>query len=155
MRLSFGNGSPSNMRFLQFVILLWAGLLLSACTDYDVGTADTPANREGFVRHLGFQPGEQVVSVYYYADEFGADVRYQLSFECPPEIAEKIVAELSVRPGSEDDLRLYPRDDLEWWKPGATEGLPRWSTEGGEGQHRREFWYSETDGRAYYHEYSN
>lgn len=129
-------------------------LLLAACTDYDVGTADTPANRKGFAKHIGFEPGSDVTNVYYYADELGADVRYQLSFQCPKQVAEKIIETLSLQPNPPKYNGLDPREDLEWWTPDSTEELPMWIKESEDDQYCWVFWYSKEDGRCYYHEYS-
>jgi hypothetical protein len=142
------------MKAIRFIILLSVSLLLAACTDYDVETADTPPNRKGFARHLGFEPGSEVTAVYYYADELGANVQYQLSFECPKEVVERIIRDLSLQPRPEDYLGLDPRNDLKWWKPDSTEGRTMWIKKGKDGQHHLELWYSDEDGRAYYHEYS-
>lgn len=145
------------MRFLPrplSTLLLSSCLLVAGCTDYDVNTADTPANREGFARHLGFAPGSDVTAVYYYADGLGADVRYQLSFQCPRVVADKIIKTLSLDPKPADYSGLDPRDDLKWWTPHSTEALPMWIKRSTDGQHHWEFWYSEKDGRSYYHEYS-
>jgi len=142
------------MNLLRFSTLLSISLLLAACTDYDVGTADTPANREGFTKHIGFEPSDDVTEVYYYADELGADVQYQLSFKCPKEVAEKIIRDLSLQPKPDDYSGLDPRDDLNWWKPDSTEGHPMWIKRAKDGQHHWELWYSEENGSAYYHEYS-
>lgn len=138
----------------RFRILLPFSLLLAACTDYDVDIADTPANRKGFTKHLGFEPGKDVTAVYYYVDELGADVRYQLSFECAKGVAMKIITDLSLQPKPDDYSGLDPRNDLKWWKPDSTEGRPMWIKKAKDGQYYWELWYSEEDGRAYYHEYS-
>ena len=142
------------MNPLRVFILFSFSLLLAACTDYDVHTADTPANRKGFAKHLGFEPGSAVSEVYYYADELGADVRYQLSFKCPKEVAEKIIGGLSLQPRPDDYSGLDPRDDLKWWKPNSIEGLSMWIKRTQGGQYHREFWYCDEDGLAFYHEYS-
>ena len=142
------------MKLLPFGLLLSLVLLLPGCTDYDVDTADTPANRKGFAERLGFDPGGDVTGVYFYADELGADVRFQLSFHCPKEIAEKIIGDLSLQPKPDDYLGLDPRADLKWWQPDSTEALPMWIKKSQDGQRHWEFWYSEEDGRSFYHEYS-
>jgi len=139
---------------LRFSILLSFSLLWAACSDYDVDTADTLANRNGLAKHLGFEPGSDVTEVYYYSDELGADVRYQLSFKCPKEVVEKIIVDLSLQPKPEGYSGLAPRDDLKWWKPNSTEGLQMWLKEAPDKQYFWELWYSEEEGYAYYQEYS-
>lgn len=138
----------------RFAILFLFSLLIAACSDYDVDTADAPVNRNGFSKHMGFEPGSDVTAVYYYADELGADVRYQLSFQCPKEIAEKIISFLSLQSKPADYSGLDPRDDLKWWEPNSTDTLPMWIKTAKDGQYHWEFWYSEEDGRSFYHEYS-
>lgn len=138
---------------LRFCILSFLSLLLLGCTDYDPDTADTEANRKGFARHFGFQPNTEVKAVYYFADELGADVRYQLSFECPEEIAKKIIKKLSLSPKPEGHRGLAPRDDFKWWDADSVNTLPMWMKSNSE-QYYWEFWYSTEDGIAYFQEYS-
>jgi hypothetical protein len=109
-------------------ISLWFGsflvvALLSSCTHYNVATADTLANRKGFESHFGFAPNNTVTNVYYYADELGADVRYQLAFQCPKATVDRIIAKLSLKsvPPDQAQSLLDPHDDLPWWKPDSIE----------------------------------
>ena len=140
--------------------LLWSGsflfaVLLSSCTNYDVETADTPTNRKGFENHFGFAPDSTVTNVYYYADELGADVRYQLSFQCPKTTVDKIITELSLKsvlPNQAESL-LDPRDDLPWWKPDSIDNRNLWIKER-EDEYYWQLWYSEKDGKAFYLEHS-
>lgn len=119
---------------------------------YDVDTPDTVKNRKGFERHLGILPGENVSRIFYFADELGADCRYQLSFKCDPVTIENIIAVLGlVR--SEEFHGLAPHEKLFWWPLGATEGRDFWM-KGSAGQYSWELWYSESDHMAYYQEYS-
>ena len=136
-----------------WLILFGILFLAGACTEYDVDTPDTPANRRGFQSHIGFEPGTDVKRVYYYADELGADVQYQLSFQCSKEVADKIIGTLSLESMPPHQAGLEPRVDLIWWKPDSTTGLPFWSKSKGK-QYYWEFWYSEELKQAYYHEYS-
>ena len=114
-------------------ISLWFGsflivALLSSCTHYDVETADTPANRKGFESHFGFAPDKAVTNVCYYTDELGADVRFQLSFQCPKATADKVIAKLSLKsvPPDKAESLLDPRDDLPWWKPDSIDNRDLW-----------------------------
>ncbi|MFP6872133.1 MAG: hypothetical protein VCA55_01375 [Verrucomicrobiales bacterium] len=136
-------------------IALFAGMIFSSCTRYDLDRADTEANRRGFEQHFGFVPPGSVTGVYYYADELGIDVSYQLSFKCQRATVERIIRDLSLRPvppGRVERL-LDPRDDLPWWQPGAIDGRDLWIRE--EEQHyHRQLWYSERDQMAFYLEYS-
>ena len=133
-------------------ILLWVSLFVFGCTAYDVHTTDTEANRKGFERHIKIKPTEEVSQVYYYADELGADVRYQLSFKCDKAWIEKILTKLSLKNAPADYSGLAPRVDLKWWNPESTKGKQLWINS--ENGYYRELWYSEEDSIAYYHEYS-
>ncbi len=135
------------------VALAAAAAVMGGCTDYDVDTPDTAANRKGFERHFKLEPDEDVAQVYYYADELGADVRYQLSFRCGRETIDEIISRLSLAEAPEDHGGLAPRDDLTWWKPDSTSGRSHWVKER-RNEHFWELWYSAEDGKAYYHEYS-
>ena len=142
------------MKFCLDVALLIV-LFLASCTEYDLETADTPANRKGFERHFGLPAGANMTQVYYYADELGSDVVYQLSFKCSRDTIEKIISELSLKPVPKDtaDRLLAPRDDLPWWKPDSIDGRDLWIKEE-ENQYYWQLWYSEKDGMAFYLEYS-
>ena len=144
----------------RMTIRVWFGslllaALLSSCTNYDVETSDTPANRKGFESHFGFAPDNNVTNVYYYADELGADVKYQLSFQCPKATVDKIIAELSLKsvPPDQAQSLLDPRDDLPWWKPDSIDNRDLWIKEK-KNEYYWQLWYSEKDGKAYYLEYS-
>ncbi len=144
------------MKVFRFESLVMLTVLacLSSCTHYDVETADTPANRKGFENHLGFVPDQNVTGVYYYADELGADVQYQLSFRCPKSTIERIVEKLALEPVTPERAGelLDPRDDLDWWKPDSVTDLPLWGKE--EEGYYWQLWYSEEDNRAFYQEFS-
>ena len=130
-------------------------LLMASCTEYDLEIADSPANRKGFEESFGFAADANMSQVYYYADEFGADVRYQLSFKCPRVVVDKIISELSLKPVPQDtaDSLLDPREDLPWWQPDSIDGRDLWIKEEGN-QYYRQLWYSEKNGMAFYLEYS-
>ena len=129
--------------------------LLSSCTHYDVEPAATPANRKGFESHFGFAPDNTVPNVYYYTDELFADVRFQLSFQCPKATADKIIAKLSLKsvPPDKAESLLDPRDDLPWWKPDSIDNRDLWIKEK-ENEYYWQLWYSDKDGKAFYLEYS-
>ncbi|MCK5116663.1 MAG: hypothetical protein KAR44_08685 [Candidatus Aegiribacteria sp.] len=127
--------------------------LLCGCTAYDVDTPDTAANRKGFERHLMLAPTDAVSQVYYYADEMGADVRYQLSFKCDKTTIDQIVTGLSLSQAPAEYNGLAPRDDLKWWKSDSIKGRTLWVRERTD-EYYWELWYSENDSVAYYHEYS-
>jgi hypothetical protein len=128
-------------------------MLMCGCTAYDVDTPDTKSNRAGFERHLKTKPSAAISQVYYYADEMGADVRFQLSFKCDRKTIEQIVTTLSLAQAPPDYKGLAPRDDLKWWKPDSTKDRTLWIKEK-KHEYSRELWYSERDSKAFYHEYS-
>lgn len=123
------------------------------CSNYDLDTPDAPANRKGFEQHLGFKPGKEISQVYFYADELGADVRYQLSFKCNKKVIDSIISRLSLVPASETFHGLAPRDDLPWWKPDSIKGRAHWVKEKKD-TYYWDLWYSEDDQIAFYQEYS-
>ena len=144
--------------FLGYWHLLFpgcVGLLLGACTHYDVETADTPANRGGFEQHFGFVPDTSVTNVYYYADELGIDASYQLSFKCSRETVNRIIDKLSLEsvPPERADSLLDPRDDLPWWNPDSIDNRELWLKEE-ENAYYWQLWYSDRDQTAFYLEYS-
>jgi len=141
-----------NMLFQCRAIFVVALLAIAGCTEYDVDTPDTSANRAGFARHLKISPSEAVKDVYYYADEFGADFRYQLSFKCDRETIDRIVDSLGLKKGADGYNGLRPRGDLKWWQPDSIDGRSLWIKKGD--RHYFELWYSESDSTALYHEYS-
>ena len=132
-----------------------AVVLVGCGSHYDLETADTPANRKGFESHFSFAPDKNVTNVYYYADEFGADVRYQLSFHSNKTTVDSIISKLSLKSVPKDyaDQLLDPRDDLLWWKPDSTNNRNLWIKEN-ENEYYWQLWYSEKDGKAFYLEYS-
>ena len=77
-------------RLLEFLTIAVVALTVSACicgafTDYDFDEPDTAANQEGFERHFGFAVPASVSDLYYFADELGADVKYQIGFKTDQE----------------------------------------------------------------------
>ncbi len=133
-----------------FVIV---AVCMVGCTSYDVDTPDTPANRKGFEQHLKIKPTETVSQIYYYADEMGADVSYQLSFKCDKKTIDQIVTKLSLIQATADHTRVNPRDDLKWWKPDSTKGRNLWVKEK-KNEYYWRLWYSEQDNIALYYECS-
>lgn len=141
------------MRHPLLLVTIFVTALVSGCTSYDIDTPDTTANRKGFERHLKITRTDAVTGVYYYADEIGADVRYQLTFKCDRKTIDQIINSLSLTQAPVGYEGLAPRDDLGWWKPDSTEDKTHWIHEKKD-EYYRELWYSEDDGVAFYHEYS-
>ena len=119
----------------------------------DSNTPDTPANRKRFERHIGFAPGSTISNVYYYADEFGADVYYQLSFTCKRSELDTIINTLGLSPATDKHSGLTPAPGAHWWKKDEEKSLPRWETEDPK-DYFKELWYSEETKKALYQEYS-
>ena len=138
-------------RKLFIVLIIIISFTIYGCARYDVNIPDTVDNRNGFEDHLKIKPDETISQVYYYADELGSDVRYQLSFKCNKETIKKIISKLSLTSG--DYSGLAPRDDLTWWKPDSTKERTHWVKKIND-KYYKELWYSEKDRTAFYHEYS-
>ena len=116
-------------------------------------TPDTVANRKRFERHLGFPPDDSITQVYYYADEIGVDVRYQMSFKCNRERVDDIIRQLGLSPAPDPYGGLRPITGFTWWTEGATKDCELWVAESSK-DYFRELWYSEERGVVLYQEYS-
>ena len=137
---------------IQFIFLLFA-LALFACTRYDVSTPDTSANRAGFEQRLGVKPTADVKGVYFYADELGGDVKFQLRFECSQKTIDAIASHLGLTAAAPPENRLRGRDDLGWWKEQSLKALAcYWKADGQ--KYFRFLWYDAAKGEAFYLEYS-
>jgi hypothetical protein len=137
---------------LCLLVLLVA---LAACTDYDHDTPDTEANRAGFERHFGFEAPSEVTDVYYFADEMGADVLYQLCFAAGPKTVDRIVTALDLAPaikGRERGLGLAY--EFSWWDEDDIHQATRYQKANNSQDYWRVLWYSEVTGRVYYLAYS-
>jgi hypothetical protein len=139
--------------YLLIVIILI--LTLVACTDYDHDTPNTAANLAGFERHIGFAAPADVSQVYYFADEMGADVLYQLGFETSPQTVTRIVDGLALEPAT--DAYKVGRNlayDLPWWDEADIQQAALYRKTNAEQDYWWALWYSEATGHAYYFEYS-
>ena len=129
-------------------------LLIGGCTDYDHTTPDTAANRAGFQRHLGQAPTEDVKGVYYYADEMGADVVYQLRFEADPATVQTLSSSLGLSDREEAMSQSVARDDLTWWSADQIDSLtPMWKTNASE-DHYWMLWYDQDQREAFFLEFT-
>lgn len=139
-----------NSLILSICVLL---LVLFACTRYDFDQPDTAANQAGFERHFGFHPPDSVTELYYYADEMGTDVLYQMGFETKSETVQRIVTELDLVQGEPDSQNNLARD-FEWWNENMIEELiPYWKSTP-EQDYYWMLWYDPETQQAYYLEYS-
>jgi hypothetical protein len=129
-------------------------LLLVACTDYDHDVPDTPANLAGFERHFGFVTPADVTGVYYFADELGADVLYQLGFEANPETVARIVSALDLAQSEPPQNGLGLAYDLSWWDEEAIQDATLYWTSSDDQAYWRMLWYNEDTHQIYYLEYS-
>jgi hypothetical protein len=128
-------------------------LTLGACTEYDHDQPDTPANREGFERHFGFSVPASVTDLYYFADELGADVKYQLGFKADQETVDRIVAELDLVQ-TEPEFQVGVAQELEWWHEDRIEGLmPYWKSNR-DADYFWFLWFDPVSQRVYYIEFS-
>jgi hypothetical protein len=137
-------------RWLVIAVIL---LITVACTDYDYDQPNTPANRAGFERHVGFEVPDTVSDLYYYADELGVDVTYQLGFAADRATVDRIVAELNLVQREATFNATFARE-FDWWDADAVEALTPYGWSNDDGDYYRILWYDPTAGRVYYLEYS-
>jgi len=124
-----------------------------ACTRYDYDQPDTFANQAGFKRHFGFPVPASVTDLYYFADELGADVKYQLGFVADHEAVEKIVTALNLVQ-REPDFSSSIAQEFDWWDADVIDGLtPYWKRSSDEDYYWL-LWYDTGSQRVYYIEYS-
>ena len=141
--------------FRSIVVTILLATLV-ACTDYDHDVPDTAPNLRGFERHFGFEAPPDVTDVYYFADEMGVDVLYQLGFEAGPETVTRIVKELdltqstSASDGPSPDLAY----EFPWWDEQDVQRATRyWKSNAGH-DYWWALWYRAPTQRVYYLEYS-
>ena len=127
-------------------------IIISGCTDYDYDIPDTPANLDGYRRHLKVEITSDVDSVYYYADELGADVTYMLNFKCSEQTLQNIIDQLNLNSTAQEYFGITPRDDLFWWDHQSIMKLSCWSRRTDD--YYQYLWYDQTTGHVYYLEYS-
>jgi hypothetical protein len=142
-----------NLKLIRNSFLFVLLAIASCFTDYDVNTADTKANINGLKRHCKVQISNDISKVYYYADEFGADVIYQLSFKCDQPTIDKIIHSLSLKVAPSEFNGLDPRDDLGWWNSKSLNNRSHW-VHIVQNAYYKELWYSKKDNIAFYIEYS-
>lgn len=140
------------MKKLGFCLLVLL-VALVACTDYDHDTPDTAANRAGFERHFGFVAPPDVTDMYYFADEMGSDVLYQLGFAATPETVSRIVAALDLAP-AQDAPGLRLAYDFPWWDEADIEQATLYQKTNDSQDYWRALWYSEATGHVYYLEFT-
>jgi len=146
-----GRIGMSKLGFCLLVLLV----ALAACIHYDHDTPDTSANLAGFERHFGFEPPADVTDVYYYADELGVDVTYQLGFEAGPETVARIVAELDLtQADTPGGFGLGVARDFPWWDMEDIKQATLYQKTNTQRDYWRELWYSAATGRVCYLEYS-
>jgi hypothetical protein len=111
---------------------------------------DTGYAREGFARHLRFEPPPSVKDLMYRGEGL-RDATYWITFACDdPAVVERIAQELSLEPvaGPIRDLGdPYTRRPIWWGRDAGAEPDRAW--ERGE---VRYLWYDSARGRAFYEE---
>ena len=138
-------------RAIVFIILL---ATLVACTDYDHDVPDTATNLKGFERHFGFEAPPDVTDVYYFADEMGADVLYQLGFEAGPETVARIVNGLDLKRSDSAGPNPNLGYEFPWWDAQDVQHATLyWKSNEGQ-DYWWALWYSAPTQRVYYLEYS-
>ena len=151
---SDAHGGPRNeislIRFVSCVALL-SGLV--ACTSYDYDKPDTSDNQKGFERHFGFPVPASVSDVYYFADELGADVKYQLGFKTDQATVDAIVAALELKQ-AEPEFGVGIAQEFPWWDKDTVENLTPYWKSNSEEHYYWFLWYDSESQRVYYIEFS-
>lgn len=139
----------------RLCILGLASLItLSSCTRYDIDIADSQQNRSGFEYHLGQAPTEAITGIYYYANELGADVSYQLRFEATQATIAPLIQSLALSNESPPIEQSIAREDLPWWNADRIDELsPYWKTNSSEDYYWM-LWFDETAEEAFFLEFS-
>ncbi len=140
-------------RLIVFLTIAALALALNGCTDYDFDEPDTPSNRKGFERHFGFAVPASVSDLYYFADELGADVKYQMGFKTDQETIDRIASALSlVQKEPESHVRLAR--EFDWWDQDVTETLTPYWKSNQDDDYYWYLWFNPIQQRAYYIEFS-
>lgn len=92
-------------------------LLICSCSDYDWDKPDTKANRNGFATFLGVNPTDEVVDIYFFADEWGSDSSYWFAFSAPQSLVDKIIEKWHlILIQDRSDIYMPPTKELfHWW----------------------------------------
>ncbi len=145
------------MSGLSVIVMLALTSIACVCgifTDYDFDQSDTEANRKGFERHIGFPVPASVSDVYYFADELGADVTYQLGFTADQETVNRIVSELGLTQEAPAlDCTGLVRE-FDWWKEDAVEGLSPYWKSNDDHDYYWFLWFDPANRKVYYLEFS-
>jgi hypothetical protein len=149
-----GFGGKMNAALFRLPGLIILLVVLAACTAYDHDTSDTAANLEGFECHFGFAAPPDVTDVYYFADEMGADVLYQLGFEAGPETVARIVSALGLAQTASEEIGLGLAYTFPWWDEQDIQQATLYWKSSEDQDYWWALWYSEATGRIYYLEYS-
>lgn len=129
-------------------------LTLNSCTRYDIDIADSPNNQSGFEYHLGQAPTAEISGIYYYANELGADVSYQLRFEATEATVQPLIQSLGLSNEFPAIEQAIARTDFSWWNADQIEALrPYWKTNGSEDYYWI-LWFDETAEEAFFLEFS-
>lgn len=144
------------MKKTGYILLITVAVfLLGACTSYDFDQADTEANQAGFERHFGFPTPESVSELYYFADEIGVDVKYQIGFKTDQATVEQIIAALSLE---QQDLSFGIGfglvQDFDWWPVTGIENLQPYWNGTPEDDYYWILWYDTATQSVYYLEFS-
>ena len=124
-----------------------------ACTGYDFDVPDTAANQAGFERHFGFAVPASVSDLYYFADELGADVKYQIGFKTDQQTIERIASELDLVQG-EPELHFGLAQEFAWWDKEAIKNLTPYWKSNQDNDYYWFLWFDPSSQRAYYIEFS-
>lgn len=102
---------------------------------YDHDKPDTKNNLAGFKKHVQIAITPDINNVYYFADELGADSKYQLSFNCNPITIKKIIKKHNLSDSTTNMTGFHYK--LDWWQVDKIIKLdPYWKTDG-----NRNYWF--------------
>jgi len=141
------------MRTLLLSLLIASTVLLAACTSYTHDQPDTKANIAGFERHFCFAPPPDVSELYYYVDELGADVKYQLGFKAELSTVEKIVSELALKQEQPAPSQAIATE-FPWWQESELASLTPYWKKNQEGDYYWYLWYDVDSQRVWFLEFS-
>lgn len=143
------------LKFQALHILIVAVTAICCCAQYDPLTPDTPANKKGFERHLGFVPPPTVSEIYYYDDEIGIDVLYLLGFRADQQTIDKIIMIQGLEQHDGPvDVSVLEGDGFPWWNQDDVDTLiPYWRQSKDE-DYFLFLWYNPETKCAYFLEYS-
>ena len=91
--------------------------------------------------------------MYYYADELGADVKYQLGFKTDEATVVQIIDRLDLQQ-AEPEMWVGLATEFSWWDELALDGLTPYRKTNQDEDYYWFLWYNPETQRVYYLEFS-